>query len=170
MSINNKSGERKKSSIILIVIIRRLQEHSPQHRIGHKNTTIIWHTTISSANGYKNILLVTRMNIYLAEIGSILNPLVGKFSEDTRKKGKGAKTGASQDFICFYLLQYDWLKGSYMSYLFGFRAKPIIHTANLCHEILPIPFNCLQSKFFHTKWEFNGHTICNLSNYVTIKH
>ena len=36
-------------------------------------------------------------------IGSILNPLAGKLSEDTRKEGKGAKTGASHDwrsFIC----------------------------------------------------------------------
>ncbi len=30
-------------------------------------------------------------------IGSMLNPLAGKFSKDTRKKGKGAKTGASHD-------------------------------------------------------------------------
>ncbi len=29
-------------------------------------------------------------------IGNILNPLAGKFSEDIRKKGKGAKTGISQ--------------------------------------------------------------------------
>ncbi len=48
-------------------------------------------------------------------IGSILNPLAGKFSEDTRKKGKGAKTGASHDSRRFYLSQYDWLKGSHMT-------------------------------------------------------
>ncbi len=48
-------------------------------------------------------------------IGSILNPLAGKFSEDTRKKGKGAKTGASHDWQRFYLSQYDWLKGSHMT-------------------------------------------------------
>ena len=48
-------------------------------------------------------------------IGSILNPLAGKCSEDTRKKGKGAKTGASHDWRNFYLAQYDWLKGSHMT-------------------------------------------------------
>ena len=49
--------------------------------------------------------------VYLSStpIGSILNPLAGKFSEDTRKKGKGAKTGASNDWRGFYLSQYDWL-------------------------------------------------------------
>ncbi len=47
-------------------------------------------------------------------IGSILNPLAGKFSEGTRKKGKGAKTGVSHDCRSFYLSQYDWLKGSHM--------------------------------------------------------
>ncbi len=45
-------------------------------------------------------------------IGSILSPLVRKFFEDTRKKGKGAKTGASHDWRSFYLSQYDWLKGN----------------------------------------------------------
>ncbi len=40
-------------------------------------------------------------------IGSILNPLARKFSEDTRKKGKGAKTGASHNWQSFYLSQYD---------------------------------------------------------------
>ncbi len=48
-------------------------------------------------------------------IGSILNPLVGKISEDTRKKGKGAKTGAAHNWRSFYLSQYDWLKGSHMT-------------------------------------------------------
>ncbi len=48
-------------------------------------------------------------------MGSILNPLAGKFSEDTRKKGKGAKTGASHDWQSFYLSRYDWLKGSHMA-------------------------------------------------------
>ncbi len=42
-------------------------------------------------------------------IGCILNPLAGKFSEDTRKKNKGAKTCASHDWRSFYLSQYDWL-------------------------------------------------------------
>ncbi len=51
-------------------------------------------------------------------LGSILNPLAGKFSEDTRKKGKGAKTGASHDWRSFYLSQYDWLKGSHMTKVF----------------------------------------------------
>ncbi len=56
----------------------------------------------------------TRWNKYQT-IGSILNPLAGKFSEDTRKKGKGAKTGASHDWRSFCLSQYDWLKGSHMT-------------------------------------------------------
>ncbi len=42
-------------------------------------------------------------------------PLAGKFSEDTRKKGKGAKTGASDNWRSYYLSQYDWLKGSHMT-------------------------------------------------------
>ncbi len=41
--------------------------------------------------------------------------MAGKFSEDTRKTGKGAKTGASHDWRSFYLSQYDWLKGSHMT-------------------------------------------------------
>ncbi len=49
----------------------------------------------------------------LLELGSILNPLAGKFSEDTQKKGVGTKTGASHPR--FYLSQYDWLKGSHMT-------------------------------------------------------
>ncbi len=71
-------------------------------------------------------------------IGSILNPLAGKFSKDTRKTCKGAKTGASYDWQSFYLSQYDWLKGSHMTKLVCFRMKQIIHTANLWHQILPI--------------------------------
>ncbi len=72
-------------------------------------------------------------------IRSILNSLAGKFSEDTRKKGnKGAKTGTSHDWRGFYLSQNDWLKGSHMTKVVGFRMKLIIHTANLCRQILPI--------------------------------
>ncbi len=56
--------------------------------------------------------------MHLSRIGSILNPLAGKLSEDTRKKGKGAKTGASHDWQSFYFSQYDWLKGSHMTKLF----------------------------------------------------
>ncbi len=37
------------------------------------------------------------------EIGSILNTLAGKVSEDTRKKGKGTKTAAAHDWRSFYL-------------------------------------------------------------------
>ncbi len=48
-------------------------------------------------------------------IGSVLNPLAGTFTEDTRKKGKGEKTGASHDWRGFYLSQYDWLKCSHMT-------------------------------------------------------
>ncbi len=50
--------------------------------------------------------------VFTVTIGSILNPLAGKISEDTRKKAKVAKTGASHDWWSFYLSQYDWLKGS----------------------------------------------------------
>ncbi len=50
-------------------------------------------------------------------IGSILNPLAGNFSEDTRKKGKGTKTGAAHDWWNFYMSQCDWLKGSHMTNL-----------------------------------------------------
>ncbi len=57
-------------------------------------------------------------------------------SEDTRKKGKGAKPGAFHDWRSFYLSQYDWLKGSHMTKYFGFQMKPIIHTANLWRQIL----------------------------------
>ncbi len=50
-------------------------------------------------------------------IGSILNlfKLAGKISQDTRKNGKGAKTGASDDWRSFYLSPYDWQKGSHMT-------------------------------------------------------
>ncbi len=44
-----------------------------------------------------------------------LNPLAGKFSEDTRKKDKGTKTGTSHDSRSFYLSQYDWLKGRHIT-------------------------------------------------------
>ncbi len=47
--------------------------------------------------------------------GEYFNLLAGKFSEDTRKKGLGAKTGASHDWRSFYLSQYDWLNGSHMT-------------------------------------------------------
>ncbi len=41
--------------------------------------------------------------------------MAGKCSEDTRKKGNGAKTGTSHDWRSFYLSQYDWLNGSHMT-------------------------------------------------------
>ena len=41
--------------------------------------------------------------------------LAGNYFKDTRKKGKGAKTGAPHDWRSFYLLQYDCLKGSHMT-------------------------------------------------------
>ncbi len=47
--------------------------------------------------------------------GSILNALAGKFSEDTRKKRKGAKIGTPRDWRSFYMAQYDWLKGNNMT-------------------------------------------------------
>ncbi len=59
--------------------------------------------------------LEQRECLLASTIGSILNPLAGKLSEDTRKKAPGAKTGASQDWRSFYLSQYDWLKGSHMT-------------------------------------------------------
>ncbi len=37
------------------------------------------------------------------ELGSILNPLAEQFFEDTRKKCKGTKTGASHHWRSFYL-------------------------------------------------------------------
>ncbi len=55
------------------------------------------------------------VRLWEKSIGSILNPLVGKFSEDTRRNGKGAKTGVPHDWRSFYLSQYDWLKGSHMA-------------------------------------------------------
>ncbi len=41
--------------------------------------------------------------------------MAGKFSEDTRKKGKGTETGTPHDWQSFNMLQYDWLKGSHMT-------------------------------------------------------
>ncbi len=43
--------------------------------------------------------------------GSNLNPLAGKFSEDTRKKGKGAKTGISR--LAELLFVAIWLAKGY---------------------------------------------------------
>ena len=62
-----------------------------------------------------SITTSTTTTFLVLPIGSILNPLAVKFSDDTRRKGKGAKTGASYDWKGFYLLQYDWLKGSHMT-------------------------------------------------------
>ncbi len=65
-----------------------------------------------------NMNILTHINIEThchPGIRSILKPLAGIFFEDTRKKGKGAKTGASHDWRSLYLSQYDWLKGSHMS-------------------------------------------------------
>ncbi len=45
-------------------------------------------------------------------------PPGGKISDDTRNKGKGAKSGASHDWQSFYLSQYDWLKGSHLTKVF----------------------------------------------------
>ncbi len=53
--------------------------------------------------------------IFIKQQGVFLNPLAGKFSEDTRKKGEGAKTMTSHDWRSFYLSQYDRLKGSHMT-------------------------------------------------------
>ncbi len=58
---------------------------------------------------------VAHQPLLYGQIGSILNPLAGKFSENTRKKGKGMKPGASHDWRSSYLSQYDWLNGSHMT-------------------------------------------------------
>ncbi len=55
------------------------------------------------------------LDTFARVIGSILNPLAAKFSDDTRKKGKCAKTGTSNDWRNFYMSQYGWLKGSHMT-------------------------------------------------------
>ncbi len=70
-------------------------------------------------------------------IGSILNLLVGKFAEDTRKKGKGAKTGASYDWQRFYLSQYDWLKGSHMTKVGWLQNETDYSYCEFVHQILP---------------------------------
>ena len=44
-----------------------------------------------------------------------LNALEEKFSKDTRKKRKDAKTETHHDWRRFYIAQYDWLKGSHMT-------------------------------------------------------
>ncbi len=59
---------------------------------------------------YANLRIIT---VFQASFNR--NPLAGKFSDDTRKKGTGAKSGASHDWRSFYLSQYDWLKGSHMT-------------------------------------------------------
>ncbi len=81
-------------------------------------------------------------------IGSILNPSAGKFSEYTRKKGKGTKTGVSHDWRSFYLSQYDWLKGSHMTKVVWL---PIIHTANLWRQMLPIDLEPRQIKLLQSE-------------------
>ena len=64
---------------------------------------------------YPSLFRLYVIYVMCVRIGSVLNPLAGKFFEDTRKKGKGAKTRASHDLRSFYLSQYYWLKGSHMS-------------------------------------------------------
>ncbi len=79
--------------------------------------------------------------VFLVVIGSILNPLTGKFSEE---RVKVQRQGHLTIGIANYLSQYDWLKGSRMTkvvWLPKFRMKPIIHTANLWRQILPIACN-----------------------------
>ncbi len=71
-------------------------------------------------------------------IRSILNPLAGKFSEDTRKKGKGEKTGASHDWRIFYLSQYDWLKGSHMTKVVWLPNETGYSYCEFVSPILPI--------------------------------
>ncbi len=61
---------------------------------------------------------ITTIYFRILIIGStcILNLLAGKYSEDTRKKGKfKARKRASHDWRIFYLSQCDWLKSSHMT-------------------------------------------------------
>ncbi len=70
---------------------------------------------------------------------------MGKFSEDTQKKGKGAKTGSSHDWRSFHLLQYDWLKGSHMAKVVWLPNETDygIHIANLWRQMLPIDYTLI---------------------------
>ncbi len=54
-------------------------------------------------------------NCHISWIGSILNPLAGKFSEDTQKKGKVTKTGASHDWWSLLFVAIWLAKGSQMT-------------------------------------------------------
>ncbi len=62
-----------------------------------------FHPISSKLCGILNFFITTLVRIvetvyyFPLTVGSILKPLAGKFSEDTRKKGKGAKTGTPQD-------------------------------------------------------------------------
>ncbi len=77
-----------------------------------KYTELTWSALVTDSILF---MYFTFIALQYDTIGSILNPLAGNFSEDTRKKGKGAKTRASHDWQSFYLSQYDWLKGSHMT-------------------------------------------------------
>ena len=75
-------------------------------------------------------------------IGSILNPLAGICSEDTRKKGKGAKTGASHDWWSFYLSLYDWLNGNHNDQ--GIVCLPNETDYSYCEFVAPNTPYCVQ--------------------------
>ncbi len=81
-------------------------------------------------------------------IGSILPPLAGTFSEDTRKKSKGVKTGASHDWRSFYLSQYDWLKGGHMTKVVWLpNETDYSYCEFVAPNIVPIPIPVPVKKF-----------------------
>ncbi len=95
--------------------------------------------------------------VSLNTIGSILNPLAGKVSEDTRKKRKGAKTRASHDgwaFICHNIAQYDWLKGSHVTKIV-WLPNETDYMYSYCEFVAPdTPYWMIKSVLFCTGWTF----------------
>ena len=91
-------------------------------------------------------------------IGTILSPLAGKFSEDTRTKGKGAKTGASHDWRSFYLSQYDWLKGSHMTKVVWL---PNETDYSYCEFVAPnTPYYCKTFRHWTQLWTGHMSSFC----------
>ncbi len=72
---------------------------------------VIWKCVLSIPACF----VMLEVQLCCGEIGSILNALAGNFSEATRNKCKGVKTGTPHDWRSFYMAQYDWLKDSHMS-------------------------------------------------------
>ncbi len=98
---------------------------------------------------------------------SILNPLAGKVSEDTRKKGKGAKTGASHDWRSFHLSQYDWLKGSHMTKVVWLPNETDYSYSEFVAPILPIGLFYLRRLYTWLKKKKTRH-YSNLTTNVYI--